>query len=156
MTVREALTAIKGLKPSQYDDNTLVRWLSELDRRVYDDILCRYEGVRERTGFHRASREDELTESKSGKARNEDETRHGPLPLDADRDIETKLLIPFPHDALYIKWLGAQIDYHNAEFERYNNGMVMFNAGYQAFGDWYNRTHMPAREEIRGIRGYRG
>jgi hypothetical protein len=53
------------------------------------------------------------------------------------------LLIPPPYDDVYIKWLGAQIDYHNAEFDRYNNGMVMFNAGYQSFVDFFNRTHMP-------------
>lgn len=117
MTVREALTAIKGIKPSQYDDETLVRWLGELDGRIYQDILCRY-----------------------------GESARPALPYHVDTDMGKALLAPFPHDDLYLKWLGAQIDYHNAEFERYNNGMVMFNAGWQAFADAWNREHMPRQD----------
>lgn len=117
MTVREALTAVKGIKPSQYDDETLVRWLGELDGRIWEDILCRY-GEADRPA----------------------------LPYHVDSDMGRALLAPFPHDDLYLKWLGAQIDYHNAEFERYNNGMVMFNAAYQAFADAWNREHMPRQD----------
>ena len=117
MTIREILTAVKTVKPSQYDDATLVRWMGELDMRVWQDILCHYG----------------------------EKDAPSPFPLSL-KDMEQRLLVDFPHDDIYIKWLCAQIDYHNGEFDRYNNAMVMFNAGWQAFADWYNRAHMPRQD----------
>ena len=52
------------------------------------------------------------------------------------------MVIPFPHDQIYVTYLGAQIDYHNAEFERYNNKMMLFNAQLQEFYDAFTRSHM--------------
>ncbi len=151
MTIREALTAIKGIKPSQYDDETLVRWMSELDGRIWEDVLCRY--------WHGASRPEDTTvpqgrspRPEGRRADREDvlcrygEAARPALPYHVDTDMGRTLLAPFPHDDLYLKWLGAQIDYHNAEFERYNNGMVMFNAGWQAFADAWNREHMSRQD----------
>lgn len=65
--------------------------------------------------------------------------------------MERELLIPFPHDDVYLKWLGARIDYHNGEFERYNNAMVMFNVEYQSFLASYNRAHMPRQTSLQGV-----
>lgn len=52
-----------------------------------------------------------------------------------------QMAIPFPHDQIYVTYLGAQIDYHNAEFERYNNKMMLFNAQLQEFYDAFTRSH---------------
>ena len=59
---------------------------------------------------------------------------------------DTPLPVPFPHDAIYVKWLLSQIDLHNGDFERYNNALVNFHAAYQAFVDSYNRAHMPRQD----------
>lgn len=63
-----------------------------------------------------------------------------------------ELLVPFPHDALYLIYLGAQIDYHNADYERYNNGMLLFNAQLQAFYNAYTRTHICKGAQIKGVK----
>ena len=63
-----------------------------------------------------------------------------------------ELLVPFPHDELYLTYLGAQIDYHNAEYERYNNGMMLFNAQLQAFYNAFTRTHMRKGAVIKGVK----
>jgi len=122
MTAGEALTAIKSMKPNQYDDGTLTRWLAELDARIYEDVIVTHE---------------------EGKVYKPPPT--GDILLN---DMDISLLVPFPHDDLYIKWLGAQIDFHNGEFERYNNGMVMYNASLQAFADSVNRAYMPKQENF--------
>lgn len=62
------------------------------------------------------------------------------------------LLAPFPHDELYLTYLGAKIDYANAEYERYNNGMMLFNAQLQAFYNAYTRTHMRKGATIKGVK----
>ena len=120
MTVMAALTAIKNIKPNQYDDATLTRWLAELDARIYEDVILSHE---------------------TGEAF---KPPHSPDVLLADQS--TTLLVPFPHDDVYVKWMGAQIDYNNAEFDRYNNGMAMYNAGLQAFVDSFNRAYMPKQD----------
>ena len=65
------------------------------------------------------------------------------LPYTVDTPSETELLIPPPFDQAYIWWLGAQMDYHNGEYTRYNNAIALFESSYQAFGDWYHRQHRP-------------
>lgn len=52
-------------------------------------------------------------------------------------------MVPNPYDDLYIKYLMAQVDYHNAELARYNNSMVMYNIALSDFANWYNRSHRP-------------
>lgn len=55
--------------------------------------------------------------------------------------LERELLIPFPRDDIYLTYLGAQIDYNNAEYERYNNGMMLFNAQLQEYYNAYTRRN---------------
>lgn len=50
---------------------------------------------------------------------------------------------PYPHTTVCICITGAQIDYHNAEYARYNNGIGAFSSVYAEYADWYNRTHTP-------------
>lgn len=123
-TVPEVLMEIGRVKPNQYTEDTLARWLSELDGRVWEDLLSNY-------------LPNEQMPS---------------LPYSAG-DALTKLLIPFPHDDVYIKWLTAQIDYHNADMDRYNNAMMMFQDAYQGFLDSYTRSHRGKAVYISGIRG---
>ena len=147
MTIREVLTAVGVLKPSQYDEPTLVRWMSELEARIWQDVLCHYEDDGKRAFPHgkrmphRGNRWHPLEAS-----------RYAPPPPPLApltmKNMEQKLLIDFPHDDLYVKWLCAQIDYHNAEYDRYNNAMVHFNAGLEAFSNWYNREHMPRQDHF--------
>lgn len=58
-------------------------------------------------------------------------------------DTGGTLLAPEPYSQLYLRWLEAQVDYHNAELEKYNNSMAMFLAAWDSFERWYNRHHRP-------------
>ena len=149
MTIREMLTTVKSLKPSQIEDVILVRWISELEARMFEDILCRYASAEGslpvagnpspaslQGGAVRGDRNPSLTERSEP-----------PAPFSVD-DLEAAPRVAFPHDDLYVKWLCAQIDYYNGDFDRYNNAMVMFNNGYQAFADSYNRAHLPRQTSI--------
>lgn len=124
MTISDAILEIGRIKPHQYPDETLIRWLSDLDGRVAQDLL-------------RGSK----TAPEAGKLPYSMEDRLAPL------------LIPFPHEDVYIKWLMAQIDYANADFERYNNAMAMFQSQYQAFVDAFTRENVPEPVYITGVRG---
>lgn len=120
MRIKEAISELRSLKPNQYSDDTLLRWLSDLDGQIYEDVL----------------------------KNTEDAPSHPFLPYKVERDMERELLAAFPHDGLYVHYLAAHIDYHNGEYDRYNNGMVMFNVAYQAYADAWTRNHMHKQDGV--------
>ena len=121
MLIMEAIGRINRLKPNAYAIQDKVWWLSILDGRIKTDIIDTHEGG-----------EDVIFTGYS-----------------EDGDTNTKLLVPAPHDILYIYWLEAQIDYANGEYNKYSNSMAMFNEAYSAFEKYYNRTHMPKGKKFK-------
>ena len=121
MTIIEAINKIDSLKPNNYSQNDKLAWLSKIDGIIKAEIIDTHEG-------------------------GEDIVFSG---YDSNTDISTELLVPAPHDDLYVRWLEAQIDYANAEYGKYNNSMLMYNADYSAYERHYNRTHMPKGEKLK-------
>lgn len=121
MKIIEAITRLDALKFNTYTQTDKVEWLSGLDNMVKKHIIDTHEGAEDVifTGY------DEST------------------------DLQTELLVPAPHDEMYLRWLEAQIDYHNGEYDKYNNAIIMFNTVYEAYQSYYTRTHLPL---IRGRR----
>lgn len=113
MTIQEALTSTDALKPNQYNDEMKISWLSDLDLRIYKEII--------------EPRGGEKTEAFQG--------------YNESTDTNTKLLVEEPYSQLYVLYLCSQIDFYNAEFTRYNNSAVAFNEAYESFFGYYNRTH---------------
>lgn len=120
MKVTEALSQIKHLKPNQYDDRMLVKWLSDLDGQIYNEIVKWHDGAPE----------------------------NPPAEYDPVADLNTELLAQGPYADVYVKYMAAQIDYYNAEFDRYNNSMIMFNMALSAYADWYNRNNVPEQKNF--------
>ena len=57
-----------------------------------------------------------------------------------EMEPETVLFIPAPFDALYLRWLEAQIDYANQEYMKYNNAMALFTALWQEYANQVRRS----------------
>ena len=114
MKIIEAINGIDSLKHNTYSESDKVAWLSRLDAMVKKHIIDTHEG-------------DEVTFTG----------------YDDSTDLQTELLIPAPYDEVYLRWMEAQIDYHNGEYDRYNNAMDMFHTAYEGYQNYYNRTHMP-------------
>ena len=115
MTIAEVISKVDALKPNTYDREDKVAWLSSLDARVKTQIIDTHEGG-ENIFFYG---------------------------YEGLVDQDTELLVPAPYDEMYLRWLEAQIDYHNDEDKRYNNAIVLFNNAYEAYKKHYTRTHMP-------------
>ena len=64
-------------------------------------------------------------------------------PLVYPDDADKELLIPAPYEDAYILYVEAQIDYHNREWNNYNNSVAMFYARFDEFKKNYIREHMP-------------
>lgn len=115
MTIMEALYQIDELKPNTYSQSEKIKWLSTLDGMIKSEIIDTHE---------------------DGKA---DEFKG----YGEEADLTTVLLVPYPYDDIYLRWLETQIDYSNGEYGKYNNSIAMYNTAYTAFANYYNRTHMP-------------
>ena len=115
MKIVEAINKIDSLMHNTYGQPDKVAWLSELDSDVKRLIIDTHEGAEAVTftGY------------------------------DDSTDLQTELIIPSPFDSVYLRWLEAQIHYHNGEYDRYNNAIVMYNTAFEAFAAYYNRTHKP-------------
>lgn len=120
MKIIEAINRIDSLKHNTYTQTDKVAWLSRLDAMVKKHIIDTHEG--------------------------EEVTFTG---YDDSTDEQTELLIPAPYDEVYLRWLEAQIDYHNGEYEKYNNAIDMFNTAYEGYQNYYNRTHMPKGKKFK-------
>lgn len=54
---------------------------------------------------------------------------------------ESELLLSVPDEEIYLAFLAAKIDFWNAEYARYNNDMLYFNALRDDFAARWNRDH---------------
>jgi hypothetical protein len=115
MKLREAIERIDSLKHNTFTQGEKVEWLNRLDGLVKTQIIDTHEGAEEVEFSGYSEREN----------------------------METELLVPAPYDDVYMRWLEAQIDYYNGEIARYNNSMAMYQAAFDDYERFYNRTHMP-------------
>ena len=120
MKIIEAINRIDSLKHNTYSNNDKLAWLSRLDSMVKRLIIDTHEG--------------------------EEVTFTG---YDDSTDMATEMLVPAPFDEVYLRWLEAQIDYHNGEYDKYNNSILMYQAAYDAYANYYNRNHMPKGTAIK-------
>ena len=123
MTINEAIYRIDSLKPNGYSMPEKVKWLSTLDGIIKEAIIDTHEDY-------------------------EAVTFNG---YDENTSMTTMLLVPAPYDDIYLRWLEAQIDYANNEYDKYNNSITVYNAVFSNFERYYNRTHMPLGKKIRYI-----
>ena len=124
MKIIDAINRIDSLKHNTYTQADKVAWLSTLDGMVKNHIIDTHEGG--------------------------EVTFNG---YDGSTDLQTELLIPEPYTDVYLRWMEAQIDYYNGEYEKYNNSMDMFNTAYNGYKNYYNRTHMPLGNKMKYFGG---
>lgn len=123
MTMIEAINKIDALKYNTYSLADKVDWLSRLDWMVKRQIIDTHEGG---DGVSFAG-------------------------YDENTDLHTVLLVPAPFDEVYIRWLEAQIDYANGETDKFNASIIMYNTAYDAYENYYNRSHMQVQKGGRFI-----
>lgn len=115
MTIQGAINSLDDLMHNTYSPENKVTWLSRLDTMVKTIVIDTHEG-------------------------GEDVSFSG---YNSETDPETVLLIPEPFDEVYLRWMEAQIHYHNGEYDKYNNAVVLYNTAFDAFKSYYTRKHMP-------------
>ena len=123
MTIIEAIDRLDSLKSNTYTESDKVEWLSRVDNMVKKHIIDTHQGDEGVifTGY------------------------------DENTDTSTELLAPAPYDEMYLRWMEAQIDYHNGEYSKYNNAIIMFNSVFDGYKAFYTRTHLPVSHGSRFV-----
>lgn len=130
MRISDILAKVDELKPSQFDDNTKIDWLSELDGRIFNTIIM--------THVHELIKQTIVDEETGEEKVEEVEPTFKPYSSE-----DEELILDDIYADVYRHWLYAMMDYANGETERYQNSMIMFNSKFQEYKDWYNSTHLP-------------
>ena len=130
MTISQALSRVDALCPNTRPIAEKLAWLSQVDGQILE-LMSGY---------------DSPTHPAVG-APSEREPAHL-IPYGED-DLGVELLIPFPHDEVYVHYLHAMIMYAMGEFSKYENAMVQYNNAMQQFRVGFARTHMPIQPRKR-------
>lgn len=114
-TIGGEIERLDRLRPSKYEDEDKVGWLSALDEKIQAELLAGREGA----------------------------GGEGFQGYDHTTPQDRALLIQGPCADIYFKWLLAQVDFHNMESARYNASMAAFNYAWVDLANWVNRTYRP-------------
>ena len=114
MTIRQAIDLADEIRPSELSGAIKLHWLSALDGELQTDLFSQYEQAPDTAA-----------------------------PYDADTDPGTALLVDWPFDDLYVRYLVMCTDLANGDLERYNNDAVYYNRILRSFVTHYARTHTP-------------
>lgn len=125
MQIDEIIARVDSLEPNQYDKETKLSWISQLDGKIFAEIILTHEDAPERVIAH--SREDMGV----------------PVYLPYESGSEEPIAGPPYGEDMYCYYLEAMIALHNMETSKYNQQMVAFNNAYTEFANWYNRTRRP-------------
>lgn len=120
--IKEVIDRVDENKPNAFSEKTKLQWLAALDGKVAVDVFLM-----------------DIVEARS-------------LAYTYPNDIETELLVSFPHEDIYDLWLQARIDFENGEYDKYQNTMEMFNSCYSSFIRWFADTYEPAQGEKCGFK----
>lgn len=112
MKIKEAIARFDTLYPNAFSHSEKLNWLSELDGRIYSEIISLYENAPAYFSGYTSSTNE-----------------------------STELLVPFPNDDIYIKFMCLKTDLINSDIKRFNNSGLLFNSAFNSFANEYNRTH---------------
>lgn len=111
VTAYDVITEANDLSPNQYDNDLKLKWLEDLDGKVYNELI---EGHDDPDTIERFAASDY-----------------------SSTDVELLIGLPYARD-VYINYLRGKIAEANAEAERYNLYAAAFNAEYQQYAAHYN------------------
>lgn len=122
MNIKELILKVDRLKTNAIAYTDKLDWVMELAAQVKTEVWDTHEGEPEEDPLFHIwkidDREEALTEL-------------------------SEIDIPDAFIKFYEYYLYAKIDLENADYDRYDNSLVLFNEAYAKYKRWYHRNHMP-------------
>lgn len=116
MTIQDCIDIVDEMKPNMMSRALKVRYLSEIEGLIWDEIVTKHEHGPE------LNAKPAYTE---------------------ETDVNTVLIVPDPYSMVYTYWMMSKIDIQNQEDARYNIDRQHFENAYDTMSDWWTREHMP-------------
>jgi hypothetical protein len=110
MTIAQILAQADALTPNAYTTAEKLRWLSEAESFIVNDILKPHGEQAAFSGY------------------------------DAATDTDKKVLLGAPYDVLYRYYIEMQIHYADDEMTRANNARAQWNNAFAACQNYYSRS----------------
>lgn len=123
MTIAEVIAMVDEIRPNQITKQTKTMWLSEIEHRVFDEVMSRGIDFCPLFQFQ---------------------------PFSYDGDDDTPLAVPDVYGDVYRAYLYSKIDLSLGEIDRYNNDVIMFQSAWQDYAAWYRRNHLPKERKYYG------
>lgn len=128
----DAINKAMELRPSDFTQIQLAKWLCDLDGQLMMDYIAQY------------ASKDELDASYGGLGMEAGiETINGVIEAGSTTSqawttaMNGQLqAVPAPYDSLYVDYLVMEIDLNNADYERYNNDALLYA---EKLKRWQNR-----------------
>lgn len=113
MTAGQMINEVDILEPNQYTTEQKLAWLSDLDGKLFEEVIATHKDAAI-TEFHpHETEESELL-----------------IPFPYGREV-------------YVHYLQSKVASENAEDVKYNQQTLLFATAYRMYTDMYNRTHLP-------------
>lgn len=125
MTAGEAIERADSVKPNAFTQEEKFNWLVALDSKIAMELMLMSPQDMEQIRLHYPG------------------------------DLESQLLVDFPHDEIYPLYLMARIDEMNGEYNKYANSSAIYNQYFNEFAGWFLQAYDPIqgymnREEAKG------
>ncbi len=120
-TLGETLRRADDLRANTYDDQTKTGWVNRLEGILQTEVLKEWPGKGD---------------------------GEPPMQYRWPEDEHTALLAQKPYDELYTLYLFSMIDYHNREYDDYDNSMTLFNAAFDSYRKHRRRLGIPEADTI--------
>lgn len=116
MTVQQAIERANEMRMGNSStDEMKIRWLSELDGMIYNDVILKHKG---NEGYPKPNYTVDSA------------------PID-------NLIAEEPYDVLYVYYLMAKIDLAASEINKYNASVQLYNSALLNYKNHYRRNHRP-------------
>ena len=156
MTIAEVTAAVTSLKPQGYTAAQIIAWLSELDTKVYWQLVRKVNPYDEHDPEHEYTLNELISFDNrpykalaAGLLENPEDApaswaEETWTPYASNIVDTTTLLAPVPYDAeLYIAFLSMKISRYNRDWNSYNIEAQEFNRAWQELANHLNRTFPP-------------
>ena len=141
MRAYEAITEANELSPNQYGNDLKLRWLRDLDGRIWHELMERREAPEKTAPWPSPLDTGEETDELSMSDNETFGSGESASAEEAFADTEIVLLVPEPWARdVYVNYLLSRVAQADAEAERYNLYASFFNIAYGEYAAWYNRT----------------
>ena len=135
MTPNKAVEIVDRVKPNSYSEEDKLRWIDELDGMVKRLVFKWDEKYLK--GIETQYKNGQIKEKEYNEIMSKAKEYSYP------EDMDKELLIPAPFENVYPLFIEAQIDFHNREYDHYNNSLMMFDGLYTEYKKAYIRENRP-------------